>query len=170
MLIMDANKSLEIIQNQKGQSLIEMVVAVPIFLGFVWILFQVNTAIQVSINNQQHSRGQMLHLAFNSPIFPELKFRVAPAGMVENKTDLFIAGTSAEHVEDGTSTVLATVVSVARDAKKVLGESTQSLPVGVRTNVRVRDTVAMCTQRNLAVAGKDTESIGRESGAGFCAP
>ncbi|MCM0605326.1 MAG: hypothetical protein KA715_04490 [Xanthomonadaceae bacterium] len=127
--------------------------SLPVFVGFIWIFFQVNTAIQVSINNQQHSRAQMLHLAFNSPIFPELKFRDDMiSGMVATGTpDQFTAGTSDELVDASNSaTVTPTIISFARDPSKVKGEVDQVLPAAgsERTNVRIRDTVTICTQQN----------------------
>lgn len=132
----------------EGQGLLELIFAVPVFIGFVWIFFKVNSAIQVSINNQQHSRGQILHLAFNSAVFPELKFRLGSSGMASTGApNQFTAGTSADHVEPD-SPVNATVVSLARSPAQEQGESIQSLPGQVRTNIRIRDTVTICTQKN----------------------
>lgn len=133
-----------------GQSVLELMFTIPVFIGFIWIFFQVNSAIQVSINNQQHARAQAFHLTFNSPIFPELKFRVLENGMENNGApDQFVAGTSAEVIDEtNPGQVSATVVSLARDKNKVKGESVQSLPGTERTNVRIRDTVTLCTQRN----------------------
>lgn len=135
----------------EGQSILELMFSIPVFVGFIWVFFQVNTAIQVSINNQQHSRAQMLHLTFNSPIFPELKFREDPmTGMIASgNPEQFTAGTSDELVDAANpSTITPTIISLARDPSKEKGESNQSWPGTERTNIRIRDTVTICTQRN----------------------
>jgi len=56
----------KIIENNKGQSLFEFILLLPVLLGFSTILIRINTAIQISIVNQQFTRDQLGILINNS--------------------------------------------------------------------------------------------------------
>lgn len=63
-----------LINNQKGQSLFEFVILLPIMITILGLQYKGNTLSQISINNQKYARAQTLYLAFNSPYFPERRF------------------------------------------------------------------------------------------------
>src|SRR4051812_28584394 len=60
------------LNQEEGQSIIEFLLMLPMILALTFILFRVNSAIQVSIVNQQYSRAQILFLTYNNPYYPEL--------------------------------------------------------------------------------------------------
>ena len=57
--------------NEEGQSVFEFLLMLPVMIGLVVIMAEVNTAIQVSIVDQQYARAEATFLTFNSPIYPE---------------------------------------------------------------------------------------------------
>jgi len=59
-----------------GQAMVEFLLLLPAVVILIAVLVRVNLAIQVSIVNQQYARAQALWLAFNSPVYPELRHRV----------------------------------------------------------------------------------------------
>src|SRR5947209_8462468 len=63
--------------DNRGQSVLEFLFMLPIMVALTMMLVKVNTAIQVSIVNQQYARAQALWLTFNSPIYPALVSRMA---------------------------------------------------------------------------------------------
>src|SRR4051812_43761116 len=63
-------------EGESAQALVEFLLLLPAVIVLIVVLVRVNSAIQVSIVNQQYARAQALWLAFNSPVFPELRHRV----------------------------------------------------------------------------------------------
>jgi hypothetical protein len=68
--------SLTTAADERGQSIIEFLVMLPLMVGLVVLLIRVNSAIQVSIVNQQYVRSQLLFLSYNSAFYPRLDHRV----------------------------------------------------------------------------------------------
>ena len=52
---------------EDGQSIVEFLVSLPLLVGLAVVLIRVNSAIQMSIVNQQYARAQTLNLTYNSP-------------------------------------------------------------------------------------------------------
>src|SRR4051812_29317262 len=62
--------------SDSGQAMVEFLLLLPAIVVLIVVMVKVNMAIQVSIVNQQYARAQALWLAFNSPVYPELRHRV----------------------------------------------------------------------------------------------
>lgn len=140
--------------NENGQSMIEFIIMLPVLLGVTLFLIKVNTAIQMSIVNQQYSRAQTLYLASNHSEYPALRFREGnEAGntMLELGIDQMILGISdniAESSEQlGEYEPEASVQSLVRPGKPIGNDDPGSEPES-RGRVRIRNTVALCTQTN----------------------
>ncbi len=61
-------------RRQRGQSLVEFAFMVPLILGMLVFLRQVNMAINSSIVNQRYARATLHFLTFNHRWYPEQKF------------------------------------------------------------------------------------------------
>lgn len=137
--------------SQRGQSTIEVLIVLPLFLALIGLTLKVNQAIQVSLVNQQYARAQALRLAGNSPVFPELRFRLqAGTNDFANGTiDRMIIGVSDDIPSNaqGSFQPTATTQVINRQGKDTTGDPSQEEPT-LRGNLRVRTTVALCTQYN----------------------
>lgn len=130
---------------ESGQSLLEFMLMLPMMIGLVLILVRVNSAIQVSIVNQQYARAHALALNFNSPVYPELRFRVRdliPHG--DNQMVILVAGEPVP--ENGDLQPTAATSYIAR--KKGISDKDDK-DADERALVRIRDTVTICTQSNV---------------------
>lgn len=129
-----------VVSNEFGQSTIEFLLMFPVMVALVVFLVKVNSAIQVSIVNQQYARGQALFLTYNSPNYPEL--RLAPS----SQSDEVTMGISDNLAEDG-YTPDATVVSIVRPARagELADDERAGAEPGLRGRIRVRNSVTLCT-------------------------
>lgn len=138
------------VKNNAGQSTIEILIAFPLFLALVGLTIKVNQAIQISIVNQKYARAQALRLANNSPVYPELKFRTPPRNDFSDGTiDRMIIGMSNDIPTQATGVYRPEASSqrINRQGKDNTPDNVQEEP-SLRGNVRVRTTVALCTQYN----------------------
>ncbi|OFZ19708.1 MAG: hypothetical protein A2X94_16775 [Bdellovibrionales bacterium GWB1_55_8] len=140
---------------EKGQSLLEFLLLLPVLLGLVSMMVKANTAIQVSIVNQQYARAQALFLTYNSPVFPQNRLR--QESLTGRGYNQMVIGVSADKVEDA-STPVATVQQVAR--KGVQGNENSAEEPELRAAVRVRTNVVLCTQQNVLADGKAILRLG----------
>src|SRR4051812_13549629 len=62
--------------DEQGQSVIEFLLMLPAVIGITVFLIRTNSAIQMSIVDQQYARAQTTWLTFNSPVFPELRLQL----------------------------------------------------------------------------------------------
>lgn len=132
---------------ESGQSLMEFLLLLPMMIGLVIVLVRVNTAIQISIVNQQYARMHALWLAFNSSVYPALKMREASLTSSEHQDNQMVIGVSDNPApEEGTYAPTAATSYIAR--KKGAPDSSDAEP-SQRANVRIRDTVTLCTQINV---------------------
>ena len=90
----------------KGQSIVELILMMPVMIGIAVLTMRVNTAIQVSIVNQQYSRAQALFLTYNSAVYPPLKLRLPE--LQGKKYNQMLIGISDEHVGASSATPVAT--------------------------------------------------------------
>jgi hypothetical protein len=142
-LIMGVEQSRECIMDDKGQSVFEFLMMLPMLFGMVIILTRVNTAIQISIVNQQYARAQTLFLAFNSPIYPSLDHQVLD--LIAKSTNQMIVGVSDNPPGASKSyTPQATVQHISRK-KSVPAPDTPNEEPTIRAKVRIRNTVTLCT-------------------------
>ncbi len=131
---------------EQGQSILEFLILLPMLVGITMILIRINTAIQISIVNQQYARAQTLFLAYNSAFYPELSKHDR---LISNSTNQMIVGVSdnseGSNQSGQTSYVpRATVQLVARTPRIVAPNQPQEEPT-TRAKVRIRSTVTLCT-------------------------
>lgn len=139
--------------NEKGQSLVEFLFFFPVMIGVGYTTYLVNSAIQTSIVNQKYARAQALFLTHNSPVYPH---RGIQNGLVAAESNIMIIGISQNLVpDDGGVTPEASIQKIVRPGVTDVGvddEQTEPLSRGV---LRIRTTVALCTQNNFVL--NDTE-------------
>lgn len=148
---------------ESGQALVEFLLVIPAIILFFVLMVRINSAVQVSIVNQKWSRAHIHFLAMNSPVFPMLKFREDPSrGMAVSKSDQFVLGISGDLLEDGDEVTPSATVIAIKGKRGLPGmptrgdNSNQSEPAR-RDQIRVRNTVTMCTQNNFVnSSGKGT--------------
>lgn len=168
--------------DEKGQSVIEFVFMLPILVGLIVVMVRTNTVIQMSIVNQKYARAQALWLTFNSPYYPRLSFRKPKDTCGDfDSNDQFIRygfnrmviGMADQPVEDTGGKADAVTQYVARDNAQSGAEGpSQSEPLD-RAKVRVRTTVALCTQTNAIVTSQGlcavtANNIGEKTVFDFC--
>lgn len=117
-------------------------------LGLSSILLRINSAIQMSIVNQQYARAQAMSLSLNSPNYPSLRF--AP-NFVANQINTMLIGVS-DNVATGSYIPKASVQTIAR--RRGLGSQEEKREPNLRGDVRVRTTVSLCTQSWVLSDGK----------------
>lgn len=134
-----------VVENEEGQSLLEFLLTLPMLVALVVILVRVNTAIQISIVNQQYGRAQALALTGYAPEFPRMGLR--QEDLVRKKYSQMVIGVSdnAPPQRGGAFAPKAASQNVAR--KKIAeGDDAEG---NLRGLVRIRDTVTICTQANF---------------------
>jgi len=133
----------------EGQSVLEFLLMLPMMVGLTIILVKVNTAIQISIVNQQYARAQALFLTFNSPQYPRLALR--EAALIAKNTNMMFIGVSQNQAssDDGDEYYPeAATQNVTRKSSPGGSNDSQAEPPQ-RGLVRVRSIVALCTQPNF---------------------
>jgi hypothetical protein len=137
--------------DESGQSILEFLLLLPMLLGLTVLVIRTNTAIQVSIANQQWARAQALFLTFNSPIYPSVASR--ESNFIQTGFNQMMIGVSDNIASSqGTYVPIATVQNIARKANAGGSDDAQTVP-SARAKVRVRTTVSLCTQPNVVPAG-----------------
>ena len=143
------------LKNKKGQSLLEVLILIPFLFMFVGSLYKINMAAQMAIVNTQYARSQIYILTANSPEYPRLQFRLFPTMFANGKQDRMILGvadpkaiTSSSGLE-GKIEPMPQTQKIGRTGNTVVGSSDTG-EVSKRTEVRVRNTSAICTQLNSA--------------------
>ncbi len=141
---------------QEGQSILEFLLLLPIMVGIVAVMIKVNSLIQMAIVNQQYARSQALFLTYNSPVYPELRFRAGNSGMEAQGYSQMVVGVS-ENIADGGSEYEpeASTQNILRTIGQPIGNDDPRFEGSrLRGLVRVRNTVTLCTQTNsVAIKG-----------------
>lgn len=134
--------------NNKGQSVIEFLFFLPLIVGIFYIIFLSNNAIQISIVNQKYVRAQTLFLNLNSPVYPRIDLR---ENMASDGTNMFITGISGNVNETGGESYSpeAAEQKITRPGSRNLGSEDPQAEPRDRGIVRVRSTLAICTQPNF---------------------
>jgi hypothetical protein len=139
-----------LISDERGQSILEFVILVPLLVGILLMLIKANTAVQMAIVNQKYAREQALILALNSPVYPPLRFRAGEQRMEGKAINQMILGV-ADNVapEEGDYPPSASTQTLVLYGDQVVGGSddVKSEP-RQRSQVRIRNTVGLCTQSN----------------------
>lgn len=141
-------------RDESGQSVLEFLFMLPVMVGLILILLRMNSAIQVSIVNQKYARIQAVRLAFNSPWYPRRDLRdpaVFPATdqFVKYGYDRMVIGVSDLPIDETDSQAVATTQTVVRNPRNTTGDGPNQQEPDQRSLVRVRTTVALCTQLNF---------------------
>jgi hypothetical protein len=137
-----------------GQAMVEFLLLLPAIVILTVVMVKTNTAIQVSIVNQQYARAQALWLTFNSPVFPELRHRVKnfQAGVkMSNQMVIGVSQNSFPEEGDEVYQPEATIQNVSR--LKTGGNNDPQIEPDARSQVRIRTTVSLCTQPNVSPDG-----------------
>lgn len=154
--------------DEKGQSMLEFVFMLPILVGLIVVMVRTNTVIQMSVVNQKYARAQALWLTFNSPYYPRLSFRKPKDSCGDfDSNDQFIRygynrmviGMADQPVEDTGGKADAVTQFVARDSAQAGVEGPSQSEPQDRAKVRVRTTVALCTQTNAIVTSQGLCSV-----------
>lgn len=139
--------------DEKGQSLLEVLLLVPFLFMFVGLLYKMTMATQMAIVNAQYARSQVYVLTSNSPEYPRLQHRWNPtmfATVGQHRMVLGVSDPSALTTstgQEGTLEPTPQTQNIARNDADLKGSSDRG-EVSKRTVVRVRNTAAICTQLN----------------------
>ncbi len=129
--------------------MVEFVLLMPLLLGLAILMIHVNTAIQISIVDQNYSRAQALFLTYNSPFYPEKSKQQTLMTFQMNQILVGVSG-NLDSSGDSSYSPEATVQNVARSPSNPralqASNEAQSEPKASRANVRIRNTVTLCTQ------------------------
>jgi hypothetical protein len=139
---------------EEGQSVVEFLLILPLLVGLVMLLIKVNTAIQLSIVNQQYSRAHIHWLAFNSAFFPQIghrKVNFVPKGY--NRMVIGVSDNKAGSSETDTYEPEASTQSVVRSGKAPQRDGSSKEELNSRARVRIRNTISLCTQSNVIASG-----------------
>ena len=137
-----------------GQAMVEFLLLLPAVVILIVVMVRVNTAIQVSIVNQQYARAQALWLAFNSSVYPELRHRVKNFQSGNKMSNQMVIGVSQNSFPEEGDEVYqpeATIQNVSR--LKTGGSDDPQTEPDARSKVRIRTTVSLCTQPNVVDGG-----------------
>ncbi len=170
------------ILSDDGQSVLEFVFMLPILVGLIVVMVRTNSVIQMSIVNQKYARAQALWLTFNSPYYPRLSFRKSKDACGDfDSNDQFIRygfnrmiiGMADQPVDDTGGKANAVTQLVARDSAKAGPEGPSQSEPQDRAKVRVRTTVALCTQTNAIVTSQGlcavtAANVGEKTVFDFC--
>jgi len=145
-------------KSSSGQSVLEFIFTLPLLIGLSILLLRINSAISISIVNQQYARAQALYVAFNSPFFPEMNRKVT---MIERKQNAFLVGISAEPApEDQAYVPSAPVYNIARNKRLAgMASNENGLEPMTRANIRVRSTVTLCAESQFIGTGGKIKAV-----------
>ncbi len=153
-------------KNQAGQSVLEFLIVLPMMVGLAVMLIKMNTAIQVSIVNQQYARAHTLWLAFNSNEYPEWTFRTPH--LVRKNYNKMVLGIS-ENAAPATPEeiylpeVIKMKITPGRSLVSDAGNQQNQEEPERLSIIRVRTSVSLCTQSNFVTAGGEKVPLGAET-------
>ncbi len=136
--------------DEGGQSVLEFAFLLPVLMGLVALMIKVNMAMQISIVNQQYARAHIHWLTFNSAIYPAISQRnvnFTPLGY--NQMVIGVAGNPAPEESSESYRPIASTQNITRDPKNKNVTDEERAEPSERAKVRVRNTVALCTQSNV---------------------
>ena len=143
--------------NEKGQSILEVVFVLPFLFLFVGLLFKLNLSIQSAINNQQFAHSQTYILTANSAEYPRLGFRLSPSLFKAAGQDQMIlgvadpSGITQANNNDSDIEPIPQTQKIGRN--KTIKGSDDRGDQAKRSEIRIRNTAALCTQSNNVPTG-----------------
>jgi hypothetical protein len=157
--------------DERGQSVLEFIFMLPILIGLVVVMVRTNTVIQMSIVNQKYARAQALWLTFNSPHYPRTDLR--KSDFIPPGFNRMVIGMAELPVDETGGKAIASVQAVTRDGRSTASDGPAQAEPLDRASVRVRTTVALCTQSNVIVTPSGVkevtaDNIGEQTVYDFC--
>lgn len=153
--------SVTTVANDRGQSLIEFVILIPIFIGLVIILVRSNTTIQMSIVNQKYARAQTLAINYNSAYYPRrsvVNESLAPDRLT--RMDIGVAENAYNEDTPGNVVPEASQFVVSRPGQALIGDQAGDPNQAMgRSKVRVRTNVALCGSPQRYSRKENTGSV-----------
>ena len=114
----------------------------------VMLTVRISSGIQVSIVNQKYSRLRIFEFADNAPYYPKLDF--FRRFFIEQNANRMVIGVSEQPLSGDTVEPDASTVKI-NSSRQVVGSSEPKAEPDLRSEVRVRNTVELCTP--LRVSG-----------------
>lgn len=146
---------------EQGQGVIELLLCLPLFLGLTILISRINTAIQMSIVDQQYARMQALFITYHSPFYPELSKRNWLVTTGSNQLVLGVSDNTLSSDNAGSFYPKATEQLIAR-GRGVAGSNEPGMEPPLRGTVRIRNSVTLCTQ-NLVLGNQPILPLGSSS-------
>ena len=162
---------MDVKQCQKGQSVLEFLMLLPFIIGLVMVLIRINAAIQISIVNQQYSRAAVLQVVENNAFYPDLEKQ--EAAILGKRMNQMVVGVSENQPEASGDYSPEAVKQLISRSKKIKGGSeAPGEEPDKRSNVRVRNSVTLCTPtyyltaegtafRGIVKGGKDGQKVAK---------
>ncbi len=143
---------------ESGQSLVEFLLIFPVLIGFIVVIVRINTAIQISIVDQQYARAQAWFITFNSPFYPPLtdKTGASTGGGWFNQMVIGVSDNKAP--ANGQYTPQATVQLISRSLNVKGSDANQEEP-DLRSKVRIRNTVTLCTETDQVGSAQSVQPM-----------
>ena len=140
------------VNDESGQSLIEVLFLMPLVVVVVVLLYRSNAAIQMSIVNQKQLRGQALYVAMNSPTYPDLQMRRSGESSMERVGySAFVMGVTDDPTSDarGQLNAVAQVQAFGRPGRRIRGDTdcSEADPTS-RSKICLKTAIEFCTQIN----------------------
>lgn len=131
-------------KNQLGQSLVEFAFMVPLIIGVLVFLREVNMAVNSAIVNQRYARATLHFLLFNHRWYPELRFaRNTGKGVYLRR---WWVGVEKDKTAGGDEDVTAPVAPIIKIGRAPGDEDQGVESMKKRQNVRIRAVSFICLQ------------------------
>ncbi|MBI3556587.1 MAG: hypothetical protein HY074_10025 [Deltaproteobacteria bacterium] len=128
---------------QRGQSLVEFSFMVPLIIGTLVFMRQVNMAINSSIVNQKYARATLHFLTFNHRWYPEARYtQRTAAGLYMHRWWVGVENDKTDGDEADSKAPVAPTIDVGR--QKGPDDDGQGLPTTGRKNIRIRSNSFIC--------------------------
>lgn len=136
-----------LLRSERGQSVLEFLLVLPMLLMITMLLVRANTAIQMNIVDQKYAREQTLFVAGNSADYP-MRSGITAALSTEWSNQLVI-GVSDNHLDenddsDGGRNTVASTYYIGRKQNMGGSDDPGDTNITQRARVRIRNTVTIC--------------------------
>lgn len=150
-------------KSERGQSLVEFLMLMPIILTFLWYLVHVSLAINKSIVGQKHTRSQLFLKMWNHRSGPVLKDYDT-----SDRSHFFVGVSDEVTVQNTKAKAPVETLGIGAKPKKMPeanDEAGEPAPNSLRQNIRVRTVFGICTHRKQNPSGVGlTDFCGSEAG------
>lgn len=128
--------------SNQGQSLLEFLLFLPFVIGIIVVMIRMNSAIQISIVNQQYARAYLLQLAYNSAYYPTISLQ---QDMTQRRLNQIVMGISSNTPNTVTDYSPAAPEQLVARNNQISAPNTPKEEPATRALVRVRNTATLCT-------------------------